>query len=203
MNPDTWLLYCGATLGLALTPGPNSLLALTHGALYGTRHTLFTIAGGVAGFCCLIALAMFGLGVLLQSSALALPLLKWLGAAYLLWLGWQLWRAPPPRPAAAGGPPLPGRGGLFRQGWLTALSNPKVLLFYGAFLPPFVDTQRPLLPQFLLLTLTYAVIEFGVELLLARLAGRIRPWLAHSGQRFNRVCAGLFVLIAACLPLAG
>ena len=203
MNLDTWLLYCGATLGLALTPGPNSLLALTHGALYGTRHALCTIAGGVAGFCCLIALAMFGLGVLLQSSALALPLLKWLGAAYLLWLGWQLWRAPPPRPEAAGGPARPGRASLFRQGWLTALSNPKVLLFYGAFLPPFVEPQRPLLPQFLLLTLTYAVIEFGVELLLARLAGRIRPWLARSGQRFNRICAGLFVLIAACLPLAG
>ena len=92
---------------------------------------------------------------------------------------------------------------MMRQYLSLRAQHPKVLLFYGAFLPPFVDPQRALLPQFLLLTLTYAVIEFGVELLLARLAGRIRPWLAHSGQHFNRVCTGLFVLIAACLPLAG
>jgi threonine/homoserine/homoserine lactone efflux protein len=68
MALDTWLIYLLASIGLSLTPGPNSLLALTHGALYGAR-TLFTIVGGVFGFSALIALAMFGLSALLQASA--------------------------------------------------------------------------------------------------------------------------------------
>ena len=69
MALDTWLIYLLASIGLSLTPGPNSLLALTHGALYGARRTLFTIVGGVFGFSALIALAMFGLSALLQTSA--------------------------------------------------------------------------------------------------------------------------------------
>ena len=81
--------------GLALTPGPNGLLALSHGALYGHRKTLFTVSGGVLGFTLLMALSMLGIGTLLQASAQALTILKWLGGAYLIWLGIQLWRAPP------------------------------------------------------------------------------------------------------------
>lgn len=93
MALDTWLIYLLASIGLSLTPGPNSLLALTHGALYGARRTLFTIIGGVFGFCALIALAMFGLSALLQASASVLSVLKWVGGAYLVWLGIQLWRS--------------------------------------------------------------------------------------------------------------
>ena len=94
MALDTWLIYLLASIGLSLTPGPNSLLALTHGALYGARRTLFTIVGGVVGFSALIALAMFGLSALLQTSAAVLGILKWVGGAYLVWLGIQLWRSP-------------------------------------------------------------------------------------------------------------
>lgn len=86
MALDTWLIYLLASIGLSLTPGPNSLLALTHGALYGARRTLFTIVGGVFGFSALIALAMFGLSALLQTSASVLSVLKWVGV--LIWSGW-------------------------------------------------------------------------------------------------------------------
>lgn len=92
MALDTWLIYLLASIGLSLTPGPNSLLALTHGALYGARRTLFTIVGGVLGFSALIALTMFGLSALLQTSAAVLSVLKWVGGAYLIWLGIQLWQ---------------------------------------------------------------------------------------------------------------
>jgi threonine/homoserine/homoserine lactone efflux protein len=94
MALHTWLIYLTAVIGLSLTPGPNGLLALSHGALYGHRKTLYTVAGGVIGFVVLIALSMFGIGALLQASANALITLKWLGGAYLIWLGIQLWRAP-------------------------------------------------------------------------------------------------------------
>ncbi|KYC20457.1 LysE family translocator [Pseudomonas sp. ABFPK] len=201
MALDTWLIYLLASIGLSLTPGPNSLLALTHGALYGARRTLFTIIGGVFGFSALIALAMFGLSALLQASASVLSVLKWVGGAYLVWLGIQLWRSPGLHLELTTQSARLGNVGLFRQGLLSAMANPKVLLFYGAFLPQFIDPQRGLLLQFVVMAATFASVEFLVEYLLARLAFRIRPWLAKGGKGFNRCCGSLFALIGVALPL--
>lgn len=92
--------------------------------------------------------------------------------------------------------------GFFFLGLLSALSNPKVILFYGAFLPQFVDPQRGLAVQFVVMAATFAVVEFLVELLLALLAFRVRPWLQRGGRAFNRSCGVLFVLIGVALPLA-
>lgn len=201
MALETWLIYLLASIGLSLTPGPNSLLALTHGALYGARRTLFTIVGGVFGFSALIALAMFGLSALLQASASVLSVLKWVGGAYLIWLGIQLWRSPGLNLELTAQSARLGNAGLFRQGLLSAMANPKVLLFYGAFLPQFIDPQRGLLLQFVVMAATFASVEFLVEYLLARLAFRIRPWLAKGGKGFNRFCGSLFALIGVALPL--
>jgi threonine/homoserine/homoserine lactone efflux protein len=201
MALDTWLIYLLASIGLSLTPGPNSLLALTHGALYGARRTLFTIVGGVFGFSALIALAMFGLSALLQTSASVLGVLKWVGGAYLIWLGIQLWRSPGLQLELTERSARLGNAGLFRQGLLSAMANPKVLLFYGAFLPQFIDPQRGLVLQFVVMATTFASVEFLVEYLLARLAFRIRPWLAKGGKCFNRCCGSLFALIGVALPL--
>ena len=85
MDLHIWLLYLVAATGLSLTPGPNSLLALTHGALHGHRRTLWTVGGGALGFAVVIALSMLGIGALLQASASALLVLKWVGGAYLVW----------------------------------------------------------------------------------------------------------------------
>jgi threonine/homoserine/homoserine lactone efflux protein len=201
MALHTWLLYLTAVIGLALTPGPNGLLALTHGALYGHRRTQWTIAGGVCGFAVLMALSMFGIGALLKASTDALILLKWIGGAYLIWLGIQLWRAPALHLAAIA--PAAAKPGsvLLRQGLLSALSNPKVILFFGAFLPQFLDPQRSLWLQFAVMALTFALVEGVVEYLLARAANRIRPWLERSGKGFNRCCGGLFALMGASLPM--
>ena len=202
MALDTWLIYLLASIGLSLTPGPNSLLALTHGALYGARRTLFTIIGGVFGFSALIALAMFGLSALLQTSASVLGVLKWVGGAYLIWLGIQLWRSPGLHLELTERSVRLSNAGLFRQGLLSAMANPKVLLFYGAFLPQFIDPQRGLALQFVVMAATFASVEFLVEYMLARLAFRIRPWLAKGGKGFNRCCGSLFALIGLALPLS-
>ena len=202
MALHTWLLYLAAALGLSLTPGPNSLLVLTHGALHGHRKTLFTVAGGALGFVALIALSMLGIGALLKASAGALTVLKLLGGVYLIWLGIQLWRAPAIHLRADASKAGIRRAGLFRQGLLTALSNPKALLFYGAFLPQFIDPARDLLVQFVIMATNFVAIEVGVEYLLARLAHRIRPWLERTGRNFNRACGGLFVAVGIALPLS-
>ena len=202
MALHTWLLYLVAATGLSLTPGPNSLLALTHGALHGHRRALWTVAGGALGFVVVIALSMLGIGALLQASASALQVLKWVGGAYLVWLGIELWRAPPLQLQAVAGAPFPRRSQLFRQGLFAAVSNPKALLFYGAFLPQFLDPARSLWLQFAIMASTFGLIECGVEVLLARMAHRIRPMLERFGRRFNRICGGAFAAMGVALPLA-
>lgn len=201
MSWHTWWIYLLAAVGLSLTPGPNSLLALTHGALHGHKRALFTIAGGALGFVALIALSMAGIGALLQASAHALTVLKWAGGAYLVWLGIQLWRAPPLQLQAADETPFPRRSQLFRQGLFAAVSNPKALLFYGAFLPQFIEPACSLWLQFVVMAGTFVVTECCVEFLLARLAHLIRPALERFGRRFNRVCGALFAAMGLALPL--
>lgn len=203
MALDTWLIYLVAAVGLSLSPGPNGLLALTHGALHGRNRAVFTILGGALGFVLVIALSMFSIGALLKTSAHWLTAMKWLGGAYLVWLGIQVWRAPPVGAelhADAG--PRSGAS-LFRQGALAALTNPKALLFFAAFLPQFLDPARNLFTQFLIMAGTFAAIEMLTEWLLASMAHRVRHWLQRVGRRFNQVCGGIFILIGAVLPLRG
>ena len=201
MNLDTWFVYLLASLGLSLSPGPNGLLALTHGAMHGRRKTLWTIFGGSVGFVAVIALSMFGIGALLQTSLVWLTVMKWVGGAYLVWLGIQVWRSPPigvELQASAG-----ERGGwsLFRQGLLSAATNPKGILFFAAFLPQFIDPARSLWLQFVIMAGTFAGIEVVTEFVIASTAHRIRPWLQRVGRRFNQACGGVFVAIGAALPL--
>lgn len=203
MDPHAWLLYLAAAIGLSLSPGPNGLLALTHGALHGHRKALFTISGGVLGFTVLIALSMFGIGALLQASAAWLTVLKWVGGAYLVWLGVQLWRAPPIDAGFAhAGAGRSGRA-LFNEGFLSAVTNPKGILFFAAFLPQFIDPGRSLLAQFAVMAATFAAVEFATELFIAQAAHRISPWLRRTGRKFNRACGGVFIGIGAALPLRG
>src|SRR5262245_49892604 len=148
MNINTWLIYLVAAIGLSLSPGPNGLLALTHGALHGRRKALYTIFGGALGFVAIIALSMFGIGALLKASLLWLAVMKWIGGAYLVWLGIQVWRSPPIGiEVRVAGEPRAGWS-LFRQGALSAVTNPKGVLFFTAFLPQFIDPERSLFVQF-------------------------------------------------------
>jgi homoserine/homoserine lactone efflux protein len=201
MQLETWLLYALAAIGLSLSPGPNSLLAMTHGALHGARLAAFTIAGGVVGFTLLIALSMFGIAALLESSIVWLTILKWVGGAYLVWLGIQVWRSPPLNLEIAAAPERPRRARLFSQGALSATTNPKGILFFAAFLPQFIDPARSLFVQFVIMASTFAVTEALTEIGLASTAHRIRPWLARVGKRFNHACGALFMAIGAALPL--
>ena len=201
MSLDSWLIYLLAAIGLSLSPGPNGLLALTHGALHGRRKALYTILGGALGFVVVIALSMFGIGALLQTSLVWLTVLKWLGGAYLVWLGIQVWRAPPVGLELSSGGAPRGGASMFRQGALSALTNPKALLFFAAFLPQFIDPARSLLLQFLIMAGTFAAVEVLTELLIAGFAQRLSPWLQRVGRRFNQVCGGVFMAIGVALPL--
>ena len=201
MDLHTWLIYLLAATGLSLSPGPNGLLALTHGALHGRRKALYTIFGGALGFIAVIGLSLFGIGALLQASVVWLNVMKWVGGAYLVWLGIQVWRSPPIGIEVRGSAESRPGWSLFRQGALSALTNPKGLLFFVAFLPQFIDPDRSLFVQFVVMAGTFAAIEIVTELFIASMAHRISPWLRRVGRRFNRACGGLFIVIGVALPL--
>ncbi|WP_151671179.1 LysE family translocator [Nitrincola schmidtii] len=198
---ETWLIFFVASIGLSLTPGPNSLLALTHGAIHGPVRTLNTIAGGALGFACVIALSMFGIASVLAVAENMLFIMKILGGLYLIWLGIQVWRAPAPGQNLHQGQ-RDKSSKLAKQGFLAALSNPKVILFFAAFLPQFIDPSRDLWLQFLVMMLTFVLIECLTEFLIAGFAGSISAWLKRCGKGFNKVCGSLFVLIGAALPIS-
>ncbi|MFM1993918.1 MAG: hypothetical protein RL537_607 [Actinomycetota bacterium] len=202
MDLQTWFLYTLAAVGLSLTPGPNGLLALTHGALYGTRKTIFTILGGSLGFTTVVGFSMFGIGALLAANVGLLVVLKWLGGAYLVFLGIQVWRSPALAESRKVISNSSG-GRLFQAGLLSAISNPKGILFFVAFLPQFINPAESLFLQFLVMASTFVVIEFIYELIVASLADRIQPWLKRVGKNFNRVFGSVFIAIGVLLPLRG
>ena len=201
MDTHTWLIYFLAATGLSLSPGPNGLLALTHGALHGRRKAMYTITGGALGFVIVIALSMFGIGALLQTSLVWLTVLKWAGGAYLIWLGIQVWRSPPLSLDASGSSEPRAGWSMFQQGALSAITNPKAILFFAAFLPQFLDPHRSLFLQFIIMASTFAAIEIATEFFIASMANRISPWLRRVGRRFNQVCGGMFMAIGVALPL--
>src|SRR5204862_611444 len=154
MDLDTWLIYLLAAIGLSLSPGPNGLLALTHGALHGRRKALYTIFGGAFGFIAVVAFSMLGIGALLKASLVWLTVLKWIGGAYLVWLGIQVWRSPPMQVSNTALNTRVDGSSLFRQGFLAAATNPKGILFFAAFLPQFLDPNRSVVTQFLIMSVT-------------------------------------------------
>ena len=196
MHIDVWLLYAGATSLLSLTPGPNGLLVLTHGGLFGARRTMATALGGVSGFVVLIALSMSGLGALLMASEELFSVIRWLGAFYLMWLGYRTWRTPVSlQSTSSDRDSTRSFNGLFTEGLVVALSNPKAILFFAAFLPQFLDPQGSLLLQFAIMALTLAVIEFIFEVALAASSERLLPWLSRdrNSRWFQRATGGVFV----------
>ena len=226
MSLQLWLLYCAAAIGLSLTPGPNGLLVLTHGMRFGLRRTVFTALGGVSGFFLLVAASLAGLGALLAASEQAFTLTKWAGALYLVYLGIRTWRAPAPvlanglaanekagnglaaneeaanETAASSGVEPHRSTQLFNQGFLVAVSNPKALIFFTAFLPQFMQSEVPYWQQLIVLGGTFALVEFIYELAIAHAAQRVAPWLGRNGKMFNRAAGVSFVAIGALLARA-
>ncbi len=203
MTLSLWLIYLLAAIGLSLTPGPNGLLSITHSLRFGVARTAWTALGGISGFMILVAASLAGLGALLAASEQAFSVAKWVGAAYLVFLGIRTWRAPPPVISRTGSVDADARGyQLFAEGFLVAVSNPKALIFFAAFLPQFMAPGTGFWMQWLILGGTFAVVEFIYEIALAVLARQIAPWLGRNGRWFNKVAGVMFVGIAGLIASA-
>ncbi|MGE0157120.1 MAG: LysE family translocator [Geobacter sp.] len=202
---ETLLAFFLASLVLAVAPGPDNLFVLTQAALRGRSAGLAVTLGLCTGLLVHTTAVALGLAALFAASALAFTLLKLCGAGYLLWLAWQAWRASSTSIRTAPEDWLSGWQ-LYRRGILMNITNPKVSVFFLAFLPQFADPARgPLTQQLLLLGAIFMVATILVFGGIALLAGMLGAWLTRSPglQRImNRLTATVFVGLALKLALS-
>ncbi len=202
---DTQLVFFMASILLALTPGPDNLFVLAQAAQHGKMAGIAVTMGLCTGLLVHTAAVALGVAALFQASALAFALLKYTGAAYLLYLAWQSLRAG----AVANGQPQTKRldfTGLYHRGIIMNITNPKVSLFFLAFLPQFTDpTRGPMVPQILLLGVLFIVstilIFGGISLLAGGIGARLRQ-SAKAQRLLNRIAAGVFIALAVKLAMA-
>ena len=176
MNWELFAAFLLITMILVITPGPIVTLVIATGASQGMRAALITVAGTTLGNAVLLTAIAFGLSVVLKNAATLFEILRWAGAAYLIWLGIQAWRH-----AGEGGATLAPRGHVhFRRGFMVALSNPKTIAFFTAFLPQFVDPSLPVERQLAVMCAVSVVVAAFMDAGWAVAAGLGRAWFMKS-----------------------
>lgn len=203
MALTTLLVFALVALVAIATPGPTVLLALANGSRYGVRRALPGMAGAVASDFVLVGAVALGLGTLLAASEFWFAVVKWVGAAYLAWLGLRLLRSQGglDLAAATGGTPTQASArGIFAKSFLVAVTNPKGYLFCSALLPQFIDPQMPQWPQYGCIALVFAGLDFAVMLAYAVLGARaVRLLRRNAVLWLDRCCGGALLALAGSL----
>ena len=202
IEPDLYIAYMLATTALILMPGPIVTLTVATSLAHGARHGILTVCGATIGSGVLLALGALGMAWAFAVLSGWFSVIRWAGAAYLIFLGVKQWRARPVvlNDAHTNEGPV---ASVLMHGFVVAVTNPKTILFYAAFFPQFLDTSRALGPQLWVLSLTFIVIAFTLDSCYATMAGRLRRWLtgAERGLLRNRITGGLLMITGAGLAL--
>jgi homoserine/homoserine lactone efflux protein len=212
MNLQTWLLFFLAYSLVTYSPGPNVLAVVTHAVRYGYRSIAVTITANL--FCQLIIVTVVGLGAgaLLTTDSFFYKLMKWAGAAYLFYLGVNMiWKIASKSAApfeldarARETVVVPSTYQRFREAFLVSASNPKTVIFLSAFLPQFLEPDRPLFPQFALMFLTIAGIVASVHSVYAYIAVSLQRRIVgnHASKAVSLLSGGVFIALALLLVLS-
>ena len=201
MSLELYFAFVAATAVLILIPGPSVAVIVANSVAHGPRYGLLTVAGTASAVVIQLILTVAGMTTFLTVMANWFEWLRWIGVAYLLYLGIRAWLAPAVDLTKAKAQPRSARG-IFMRGFLVALSNPKTLLFYGAFFPQFVSVGGDLMSQLMLLAVTFLVIEVSLDSCWAMLAARFSAVLAVNGKLRDRLTGGLLMGAGAGLALA-
>jgi len=189
MTLAAWFVFLFASVVLLLIPGPTVLLVVSYALTQGRKVAVAMAAGVALGDFTAMILSLAGLGALLLTSAIFFTVLKWIGAAYLVYLGIRLWRASPVLPEVEA-EAVAKAGGVFAHAFAVTALNPKSIAFFVAFVPQFIDHARPLLPQFVIIEATFvtlaAINALAFALAADKLRGRIRrpgvlAWMNRTG----------------------
>ena len=195
MTLETWWLYLGAVVLIACTPGPNVLYVTTRSIRFGFGAAMTGMAGCLLALAVMLAGSIAGVSAFMLAVPTAFEVLKCAGAAYLIFLGIQMWRAPVDfEPLAASPRGTASRVALLRGGFLVGISNPKLLIFAAAFFPQFIAPSAPWAPQFALLVATFLAVESFFYMTYALSGRRLATHLMQGAwqRRFNRVSGVIF-----------
>lgn len=203
LSAESLSVFIVASTLLAITPGPDNIFVMTQSTLYGKRSGILITLGlctGLVFHTCLVAL---GVATLLQTSSWAFAVLKTLGALYLLYLAWLTLNSPPPKLAAD--QTALSNMALYLRGIIMNISNPKVSIFFLAFLPQFADASYgPVAPQIFLLGSLFGLVSLVIFSAIASIAANIGHWLRQKPAvqlYLNRLTALIFVILALKLLL--
>jgi homoserine/homoserine lactone efflux protein len=201
MSFSTWLAFFVASWLISLSPGAGAISCMAAGMRYGYVRGLWNILGLQLGILFVLSIVAAGLGAVLAASSVAFATIKWLGVAYLVWLGISQWRAPAAPLAAEGSAAAGTVRELVLRGFLVNATNPKGIVFMLAVLPQFIDPMRPQLVQYAICAATLAftdlVVMSGYTGLAARVLAALRK--PHHLRIVNRTFGGLFVAAGALL----
>lgn len=202
MSLESWLLYLGFVFIATATPGPAVFFIMTKSGIYGWKKASFSALGNICGLFFLATIAVTGLGALLKASELMFSLVKYTGAAYLIYLGFvQLFQKPQQKigPVSCLGNKESVSDIASLKIWLqafgVAVSNPKAIVFLTALFPQFIVTDQALIPQFMRLVITLMTFSFFFLMLYAFLAHKAKTWLAKPGRMkwFRRASGSAFI----------
>ncbi|MEL6280221.1 MAG: LysE family translocator [Pseudomonadota bacterium] len=203
MSIDVWFAFAAACVVVLMIPGPTILLVCSYALSAGRRAGLWMVFGVAMGDLVAMTASVLGLGALLLSSAELFTLLRWIGAAYLLYLGWKLWRAPVDDATRSEAPRLSGPKMALHAFAVTA-TNPKGIIFFVAFVPQFIDPASALAPQLTVMVATFvglAALNAGFFALLADKMGQriARPSVRRA---VNRVGGGALMAMGVLAALS-
>ncbi len=201
---STWLAFFAASWAISISPGAGAVAAMSGGLNHGFRRGFFTILGLILGIWTQVIVVGAGLGALVAASSTAFSVVKWLGVAYLIWLGISQWRAPArPLVAEADGGVRVSRRSMVLRAWMINAVNPKGTVFLLAVVPQFMTLSQPLLPQYLIIAATLGftdlVVMAGYSALAARVLGALKS-PTHI-KALNRTFGGFFVMAGTLLAL--
>jgi threonine/homoserine/homoserine lactone efflux protein len=204
MNLHLFLAYCLAVAILVLMPGPVVTLVVANSLNHGSRSGLATVAGASIGNAILLGATAVGLIAFFALLSEIFEVVRWAGAGYLIWLGVKAWRAHGGQELAIVPAAKRSSRAVFLQGFLVAITNPKAIVFYVAFLPQFVDSHLPAGPQLLVMIGTMIIMALFSDSAYALLAGRARGWFTTPRRRRlqGRITGTLLIGIGCGLLLA-
>jgi threonine/homoserine/homoserine lactone efflux protein len=192
MSLELYAAYVVACVIVVLVPGPTVTLIIANSMRHGTRAGLLNVLGGQIGIATTILVVGIGLTSLIESMGHWFDWLRLAGAAYLVWLGWKMIRSS--NGDSMEGAPKPPRGGYLVQGGLVALSNPKTLIFFGAFFPQFIDPGRDHVLQMTIMGATALVVAAISDSAYALAAGRAGQVLSAKRVRLLSRAGGGFLI---------
>jgi len=202
MELSTWLAFFAASWAISISPGPGAIASMSAGLNHGFKYGYVTIFGLVLGIWTQLLIVGAGLGALIAASATAFTVVKWLGVAYLVWLGIAQWRAPArPMVAPDDSNVVVTQRSLILKAWMINVVNPKGTVFLLAVVPQFMNLNQPLWPQYLIIGATLAftdmVVMSGYTALAARVLGALKD-PAHI-RAMNRTFGSLFIAAGSLL----